>query len=70
MVENFARAVKGQDKLLVTPEDAIASVDVIEAAYRALNHTQWEPVTLEYCGSTQPSLKNERLTESPKALTV
>ena len=69
-IENFARAVKGQDKLLVTPEDAIASVDVIEAAYRALNHTQWEPVTLGCCGSPQPSIKHDRLASTPTALTV
>ena len=69
-IENFARAVKGQDKLLVTADDAIASVEVIEAAYRALVHTQWEPVTLECCGSTQPSIKNERVSATPAALTV
>ena len=69
-IENFARAVKGQDKLLVTPEDAIASVEVIEAAYRALNHTQWEPVALECGGSTPPSIKNDRLPVTQKALTV
>ena len=69
-IENFARAVKGQDKLLVTADDAIASVEVIEAAYRALAHTQWEPVTLECCGSTQPSIKNERVSSTPAALTV
>ena len=69
-IENFARAVKGQDKLLVTADDAIASVEVIEAAYRALAHTQWEPATLECCGSTQPSIKNERVSATPAALTV
>ncbi len=69
-IENFARAVKGQDKLLVTADDAIASVEVIEAAYRALGHQTWEPVSQECCGSTQPFIKNERLAEAPKALTV
>lgn len=44
-IENFARAVKGQDKLLVTADDAIASVDVIEAAYHSLKHSQWQPVS-------------------------
>lgn len=43
-IENFARAIRGEDKLLVSPEDALASVEVIEAAYESLRHSQWQPV--------------------------
>lgn len=43
-IENFARAIKGEDKMLVSPEDALASVEVIEAAYESLRHSQWQPV--------------------------
>jgi len=46
-IENFARAIKGEDKLLVSPEDALASVEVIEAAYESLGHSQWQPVAHE-----------------------
>ena len=46
-IDNFSRAIRGDDKMLVDPEDALASVEVIEAAYRALGHAQWEPVLHE-----------------------
>jgi predicted dehydrogenase len=40
-IDNFARAVRGEDMLLVTAQDAIASVAVMEAAYRALRQDHW-----------------------------
>jgi predicted dehydrogenase len=43
-IENFTRAIRGEDKLLVTPEDALASVEVIETAYDSLHHSVWQPV--------------------------
>jgi predicted dehydrogenase len=43
-IENFSRAIQGEDKLLVSPEDAIASVEVIEAAYASLRADQWKTV--------------------------
>ncbi len=43
-IENFSRAIRGEDKMLVTPEDALASVEVIEAAYDSLNSSRWQPV--------------------------
>jgi len=43
-LENFAGAIRGTEPLLVTPEDAIASVEVIEAAYRAMGRGAWEPI--------------------------
>jgi predicted dehydrogenase len=44
-VENFCRALHGQEPLLITAEDAIASVAVIEQAYNSLNRSQWTRVT-------------------------
>lgn len=41
---NFARAILGQETLLITAEDAIASVEVIEAAYASLRQNAWTPV--------------------------
>ncbi len=43
-VENFCRAVRGEEQLLITAADALASVEVIEAAYRSLHAKQWETV--------------------------
>jgi predicted dehydrogenase len=43
-IDNFSRAIRGEDKLLVSPDDAIASVEVIEAAYESLKNSRWQPV--------------------------
>jgi predicted dehydrogenase len=40
-IVNFARAIRGEENLVVTPEDALASVEVMEAAYAALRRDQW-----------------------------
>src|SRR5262249_53844586 len=36
-ISNFARAISGKEMLLITARDALASVEVMEAAYRALH---------------------------------
>jgi predicted dehydrogenase len=41
---NFARALRGQEALLITADDAIASVDVVAAAYRSITRRQWVAV--------------------------
>lgn len=44
-LENFAGAIRGVETLVVTPEDGLASVAVIEAAYRSMVQGSWEPVS-------------------------
>lgn len=53
---NFARAVRGREELLITADDAIASVDVIAAAYRSITRRQWVAVAsppVRACGDTR-----------------
>lgn len=40
-IENFARALRGEEALLISAEDALASVEVIEAAYEDLHRSHW-----------------------------
>jgi predicted dehydrogenase len=40
-VENFCGAIRGDEPLAITAEDAIASVAVIEAAYASLGQSDW-----------------------------
>ena len=40
----FAKAIRKEEPLLITWEDAIASVDVIEAAYQSLREAPWTGV--------------------------
>jgi predicted dehydrogenase len=44
-IENFSKAIRGEEPLLITGEDAMASVQIIESAYRALRQNQWIPVS-------------------------
>jgi len=43
-IENFAHAIRGEEDLLIKAEDALASVEVIEAAYKSLNQNLWQKV--------------------------
>jgi predicted dehydrogenase len=43
-IENFCNAILGKEELLIKPEDALASVEVIEAAYKSLNQNLWQKV--------------------------
>ena len=43
-LENFCNAVRGTEPLLITSEDAVASVEVIQAAYQSLASGGWVPV--------------------------
>lgn len=41
---NFVRVIRGEERPLITAEDALASVEVIEAGYASLRGTHWIPV--------------------------
>jgi len=43
-IENFCTSLRGKTRLRVGPEDALASVRVIEAAYRSLGADNWVSV--------------------------
>jgi predicted dehydrogenase len=43
-IDNFARALRGKEELLITPDDALASVLAIEAGYRSLRQDHWQPL--------------------------
>lgn len=44
-IENFSKAIRGEETLLITSADAIASVEVIDAAYQSLGQSRWTPIT-------------------------
>ena len=44
-IENFSRAIRGEEPLLINGEDALASVSMMESAYEALRQNHWMPVT-------------------------
>jgi predicted dehydrogenase len=56
-IENFAKAIRGEEELLITGDDAIASVNIIESAYKALRQNKWVPVpsSLESQFEEQPA---------------
>lgn len=43
-IDNFAQAIRGEEPLLITAEDALASVEVIEAAYASLHQNHWTAI--------------------------
>ncbi|MCY7376965.1 MAG: Gfo/Idh/MocA family oxidoreductase [Pyrinomonadaceae bacterium] len=43
-IENFRNAIVAGEELLTKPADALASVEVIEAAYKSLNQNLWQKV--------------------------
>lgn len=55
-IENFSGAVRGDEQLRVTPDDALASVEAVEAAYASLFKSQWTTISRQ--------LANDSLEES------
>ena len=43
-IDNFAGCVQGKESPVITPDDALASVTVVEAAYDALDQARWVPI--------------------------
>jgi predicted dehydrogenase len=44
-LQNFAGAIRGDEKLLITAADGLASVEVVEAAYASLRQNHWTHIT-------------------------
>jgi predicted dehydrogenase len=60
-IENFSKAILNQEPLLIAVEDAIASVEAIEAAYQSLNQNHWTPIP-SFISSRSPNVKFEYAT--------
>ncbi|MFK7821453.1 MAG: Gfo/Idh/MocA family protein [Planctomycetaceae bacterium] len=43
-IDNLVGKIRGEEELLITSADALASVEVIETAYASLNNAQWHAV--------------------------
>jgi predicted dehydrogenase len=54
-INNFARAIRGEEALLISAEDSLASVEVIEAAYAALRQSRWTTVNHKVGSVTKPA---------------
>lgn len=56
-IANFVRTIRGEEEPRITLEDALASVEVVEAAYRALDGSRWtavaDPERLRRLGRTR-----------------
>jgi len=59
-IENFARSLRGEEILLLSLDDAIASVQVIESAYASLRDSRWISIPLEI-GRQAPVAKESAL---------
>lgn len=46
-LENFCGAIHGTEELIITPGDGVASVYTVEAAYAAMQQSNWEPVKFD-----------------------
>ncbi len=53
-IDNFAKAIRGEEDLLITAEDGLASVEAIEAAYAAMHRNQWTAVDQTLLGLPSP----------------
>jgi predicted dehydrogenase len=53
-IKNFCMAIVGEQPLLIDAEDALASVEVIEATYAALRRNQWVAVDRKLRNGKKP----------------
>lgn len=66
-IENFCRAINKQEPLLIAAEDAIASVETIEAAYRSLAGSNWVSVKQGVAPTNGRSAGNTKAPKRPAA---
>lgn len=60
-IENFANALRGKEDLLITQADALASVQVIDAAYKSMRQNLWQPVIEKSLAANQaPSAQQKQ----------
>jgi predicted dehydrogenase len=61
-IENFAKSIRGEEVLLLSLDDALASVQVVESAYASLNDSRWISIPLNGQrraeAATLPGLRN------------
>ncbi len=65
-IDNFCRALVGEEPLRITAEEALASVEVIEAAYAALGSSQWTAVRRVNQAEDEPA--QSEIIEAPGAV--
>jgi predicted dehydrogenase len=46
-IDNFVGSIRRREPAVITPEDALASVEVIRAAYAAMRQSQWLPIPMD-----------------------
>ena len=54
-IENFSQALRGEEPLLLSAEDALASAYVIEAGYATLRDSRWVPIPLKLAAAASLS---------------
>jgi len=47
-IDNFTKAIRDEEELLITSDDALASVEVIEAAYEAMRAKSWQKIEYDH----------------------
>ena len=52
-IENFARAVRQEEPLLISLDDALASAQAVEAAYESLRHSRWISIPVNPMAASQ-----------------
>jgi len=68
-IDNFARGIVGEEKLIISAEDALASVEVVQAAYSSLRQNHWTAVSRGAAGSERGILGDQerQLVEAGRA---
>jgi len=61
-IENFSKALRGEEPLLLSAEDALASAYVVEAGYASLRDSRWVPIPLRMAAAASVSKHHHRTT--------